>query len=512
MTGVVNNTVKPKRHKFMIGEEEQLPYGTFTVPDLKTLPFDVTNPDYFDPSLYPPKYQTAIQFNLRKKFLDKRFTHMMGQREKPTGGVVESTTALTYRKKRGKNEFYSYKTWIQGCQYLSEYKQVTIGTCLSTRDVIIVDIDRDYPGQDSILTTCENYNLPYPTFIVVHTNTNHYQLQWLLDEPFVCIFWGLIPGYDNSERDLYNTVIDTIAPIFGGDLNFTGCWCKNPFAERDIVRMEVGGTYNKDSLIQAIMAHKAPITPALEEVHEIRAKEVERLATTTIVGEVDDSRNCYAFDKTRKHLFNLKRQGKEISLELTIELLEEYEWEFIYSPLNKKGKCSIESPSEIMNTARGIYNYVKSHPCKVKYDKKSRHRSEETRSISALVNRLLCFKLRGSYTIKQIAEKLGIGKSTVTYNLREIKGKGLLLLQNLLSYWGRYKNYLHKSNRSDRDNNIKNNLLLIYNLFSSLGLLKLLNTENDTSYIIINTGGTFSDKQERGNLISNDLNRERLLS
>lgn len=501
-----------KHFKYEIGSKKEMPYGAFTVPDLKTLPFDVTNPDYFDPSLYPSKYQVAMQFNFRKKFLDKKFTHMMGQRDKPIGGVVESTTALTYRKKRGKNEFYSYKTWIQGCQYLSEYKQVTIGTCLSTRDVIIVDIDRDYPGQDSILTTCENYNLPYPTFIVVHTKTNHYQLQWLLDEPFVCIFWGLIPGYDNSERDLYNTVIDTIALIFGGDLNFTGCWCKNPFANKDIVRMEVGGTYNKDSLIQAIMAHKAPITPALEEVHEIRAKEVEKLATTAIVGEVDDSRNCYAFNKTRKRLFDLKSKGKEISLELTIELLEKYEWEFIYSSLNKKGKCSIESPSEIRNTAIGLYNYVKNQPCKVRYDRKSRYKSEETRSTSALVNRLLCFKLRSSHTIKQIAEELGIGRSTVTYNLRVIKGKGLLLLQTLLAYWGKNKNYLHKSNRSDRDNNIKNNLLLIYNLFSSLGLLKLLDTENEVSYNIIYTGGTFLNNQLRGNLLSNDLNKERLLS
>lgn len=504
----VNNK---KRHKYTIGEEEQLPYGTFTVPDLETLPFDVTNPDYFDPSLYPSKYQVAMQFNFRKKFLDKKFTHMMGQRDKPIDGLVEYTTVLTYRKKRGKNEFYSYKTWIQGCQQLSEYKQVTIGTCLSTRDVIVVDVDKDYPGQDSILSICEYCNLPYPTFIVLHTKTNHYQLQWLLDKPFVCMFWGLIPSYDTSERDLYNTVIDTIAPIFGGDMRFTGCWCKNPFAEKDIARIEVGEVCNKDSLIRAIMTHKPPITPETEKVHEIRAKEVEKLATTTIVGEVDDSRNCYAFDKTRKRLFDLKCRGKEISLELTIELLEKYEWEFIYSPLNKLGKCSIESPSEIRNTAVGLYNYVKSQPCKVRYDKKSRNRSEETRSTSALVNRLLCFKLRNSHTIKQIAEELGIGRSTVTYNLRAIKGKGLLLLQTLLAYWGKNKNYLHKSNRSDRDNNIKNNLLLIYNLFSSLGLLKLLDTENEVSYNIIYTGGTLSNEQLRGNLLSNDLNRERLL-
>ena len=211
---------KKRKQKFEANSYYELPYGPVYIPPNRVL--DCIFPVTLEEARRTEQW--ALYYSYREETLNKKLTHMLGQADKPNPwGAIIIFRTISYKKVRNKKAFYRVKSWLDGCFSLKANKQVTCGGSLSTRDVVIADIDDSFPGFDAIYEKCKEERLPVPSYILVHELTNHYQLGYILEEPFACAFWGRIKDVDTKEKDLYNRLIDAVGLAWGGDPNFTGC-------------------------------------------------------------------------------------------------------------------------------------------------------------------------------------------------------------------------------------------------------------------------------------------------
>lgn len=483
---VVMALKKKQKQKFEPNITYKFPQQEITIPSNKILS-----------PLLPLDIETAVRENRfkefywgRNNFLDKRLTHQLGMEDKPDGyGFPKVKKSISYRKKRNTNEFILKNTWLDNCKgKLISCKQTTCGNTLSTRSVVVADIDSLFPGIDDVLSYCDRDDIPIPTFAVLHLLTKHFQLVYLLDDPFFCPFWGLIPGYDTKEKEQYNKLIDAVNLKWEGDPRYTGSWCKNPYCDHDIKVWELGPTYSKDTLLEYFNIEEEEVVQINEQKREIRKRDDEELAKLYNLNKgKEGSRNCYTLYETIVHTFEELKKGNIPSDNEIIEFATETEERFIQSPLNIYNKTTIETPSQIRVTALSAKRFAIANfdPNKIsisesRYNDEARAKSLITRSTKHISDTLLCYSMKNlNYKLKDIANLVEIGTSTVTYNLRNFKSYRLKEgLRGLRAYYRRYSYLYNKDNLTDQDKNIIKNLRRIEEVFKRLSCILSLYSKN----------------------------------
>lgn len=470
---------KKRKQKFESNKTYKFPQGEITIPSNKVLS-----------PLLPLDIKTALNENRfaefyyhRNNFLGKRLTHQIGMEDKPEGyGFPKIEKSISYRKKRNTNEFILKNTWLDNCKgKLISCKQTICGNTLSNRSVVVADIDSTFPGLDSILSYCDRDGIPIPTFVSLHLLTKHFQLVYLLDDPFFCPFWGLVPGYNIKEKEQYNKLIDAVNLKWEGDPRYTGSWCKNPFCDHDIEVWKIGPAYRKEELLEYFNVEEEGVIQLNEKKKELRKKDDERLAELyNLNGGKEGSRNCYTLYKTIVHTFEELKKGNTPSDDEIIEFATEIEEKFIQSSLNIYNKSTIETPSQIRSTALSAKRFAIANfdPNKIsvsnsKYDDEARIKSLITRNTKHISNTLLCYSMKNlNYKLKDIANIVEIGTSTITYNLRNFKSYRLKeSLRRLRAYYRKYNYLYNKDNLTDQDKNIIKNLRKIEEVFKRLSCI-----------------------------------------
>lgn len=144
----------------------------------------------------------------------------------------------------------------------SFYRSIPLGRTSSTREMAVADSDESAGTTEEewkYHCDCLAESFPdkiKPSLILVNIqyeiNDNgeviaepsyHSQLIWFIDKPYVDPLWEVknFPnyfskkypneGYINEDKITYNALTKAISKHLGADSCFTGCWCKNPFAE-----------------------------------------------------------------------------------------------------------------------------------------------------------------------------------------------------------------------------------------------------------------------------------------
>lgn len=493
------------KNKFNSNTIYKFPYGDVYIPSNRELG-----------NILPMTIDEAIEtgdwsvfFWGRNDSLNKRFTHQLGQRDKPENGRVYIDKVLTYSKVRNENEFRRKHSWLENCLRLSKDKQTTCGGSLSTRDAVIADIDKKFPGFSAVFEYCEYSGILIPTYITHHIPTNHFQISYVLKDPFACPFWGRLPGVDTTEKDQYNALVDAVNQIWDGDPNFTGCWCKNPACDHDIETLYTERYYDKQDLLDFFPT----VEIAPRKVEKIKIEE-EKLYKEYLGPE--GSRNCYALKETISFTFKEMANGNIPSNEEAFEFAKKSEIFFINSPLNTYNKTSIETYNEIKSTAIAAKKFAidkfNSSRYISRFDDEAREKSITTRNTKQKTETLLCFALKNNnLKIKDIAKELSIGKSTVTYNLRNFDINKLKRnLYELKSYYNRYKHLYDKDSLTDQEKNIIKNLERIEEVFKRYSCILRLSGKVCYNNKYINIDEELKELEEYTNEILYNIHNKNL--
>lgn len=377
----------------------------------------------------------------------------------------------SHRKVKGENTYRVCRSYIDFLNAAKKENKKLIGNgTYNSRSLITIDIDDPWPygdvnnegefekGVNEIIDKFKSYNLDIYSVVINLTKkkigfeykpTYHYQIQILIDEPFICLGWGnnLIFGEDDqSERVTYNLITKALNREFGGDIKYNGSWSKNPLGGKDLKAYIVGSIMNKQDLINA----SNPLIYKLPKTEEKKASEYISDNVLTFNTTVYDSRNQFAFNVTKSEAFRKKRELRARGLDLTlndvIDMFKKYE----YESLIFNGKSSIEEDSKIKASALGIYNFVQANynpefEIKVrekKVEKKNWLRRADAGNEAKIIDagcRILKYThlKKIGYNNKNIAQILGINPNTVT----QYSKKSLSSIINILStYLKRHKN------------------------------------------------------------------------
>lgn len=266
----------------------------------------------------------------------------------------------------------------------SFYRSILLGRTYSIREMVVADFDESAGTTEEEWKDHCNYlaglfpDKIKPNLILVNIqykiNDNgevigepsyHSQLIWFIDRPYVDPLWETknFPnyfskkypneGYINEDRITYNALTKAISNHLGADSCFTGCWCKNPFAE---------GIY-------AVRYREENDLVSREALEEYFAKGIEeyKLEKGYINNDLDDSdevdENDSIEEETTKPSVNISSEIFEkvnsIKDEDTLDSIIKY---FIQKKLpDSFNKANVISRYMLVfNSAPGIiWNYVK---------------------------------------------------------------------------------------------------------------------------------------------------------
>ena len=542
--GLKSQTKDPprkKNYKFNIGQIYQIEGKNNTYHEFDILPLSLT--DIIDDPLIIKEFQKDSSKWTKEErsnfaysfthYYDKYFCGILYQKDKPGTSKFRGTQyKRLFRKIRNTSNFRQETSLIDAFKQLSDYRQIILGPNLSSRQIIMVDVDDSFTWQkyDEIINICTYNPIPYPSCIIINREynpnnktQNHYQILWILDDYFFSPFWS-----DSISKKLYNLISDTLTSVFGGDIKFQKLFGKNPYCNKGLetlwIRDENNPYIDFDGIIKDMRSFIN--TYDIKNYSEEKIEEDEEEITISDKYGLSEeefkcidwkyiySRNTGAMKATTKRIFQLKNEGKFISYKELKELFIKYE-SFI---ARITGKYDIENNRKINATVRGILrfvnkNYDPSFKKVGKYDEKDRKSSNLTKkylSASKRVN-IEIGKKKG-YSQNKIADINGYSIATVSR-----LNKGMSLSQSLQLANEGYKYFKDKEKNSKEGSKRqkearKNKLILQFILRLYKAISKLL--MNNPSLSIINTliekTGKVVDSLTR-RLYNQNINLEELL-
>lgn len=227
-------------------------------------------------------------------------------------------------------------------------RQVSTGLTHDDRWVLVGDFDDELLSPEKMMELeiiCAAENIPHFTYLERHMNNDHFQVGWILDEPF------LLP----KEHDLYCACIHRIAELFGSDPNFTGWNIKNPVCSSDNTDTYwYNDTINKTELVKAL----GQVQKSVRQRSAVSPKHVSGISqkTSRELALFEELKGWYNGQDWNETLDKAKEMAVSISQRLNKPLLPE---------------------SNIMKQARSVFNWYQ----------KNHHVTKKQR-LGALVNRV----------------------------------------------------------------------------------------------------------------------------
>lgn len=367
---------------------------------------------------------------------ESRFKSMMlFQADKPRDGIADNYYLRTHTYNRKAKRYDPlFDSWLDACESMFWQKQAMAGLTHSRRDVVVIDIDETWSESyeaelTSILEKATGFK---PNITVINPETKHFQLQYLLDEPFICFEWQR----GNEDVETYIAITHYLNGL-AGDPNFTGGLVKNPmcswldttihsktpiskskliknlkpyitFKERKIKKKrEKVSKEDYSNLIATFTEDENKIRKRLEDVYGITDKLISFYLKPN-----KESRNVMAFQSTGSLYMHMKGHPikKPIDLDGCRLIFTLYE---IIS-LRYNHKPSIETVAEIEASVNGIYNganfaFDENKKKKAPYTDEEQELGRQTQIIRKYNRLFQIWNLKQQgYTRKEISAKLGI--------------------------------------------------------------------------------------------------------
>ncbi len=305
-------------------------------------------------------------------------------------------------------------------EFASCQRQVFTGLNHLRRDLVVTDVDvyqcHSYQEHqwaiDRIFKTCENFGIPFPSYVEFHNDSGHYQIGWYLEEYFVNY------GHDQQLTSEYRLLTRWLAELFEGDSSFKGGNIKNPFHN-----LNTAYFFNLEKLNVKNLFWK--VECAYNTLNNIENPDTLEgfFEHPTENGKLYDfdfsmkkSRNCYAYKETIRWVFSYMRSHNDT-------LPSQSEAEYIFSlfeieSLQYNGKPHIEDAMTIKRSVEGVLNFCGKYYDKQKASKyalKCRDNSLIVRQANKAIN---YFKIKflmdnQKLTQNKIAKKIACSQATV---------------------------------------------------------------------------------------------------
>lgn len=301
-------------------------------------------------------------------------------------------------------------------EYLNMNRQVSCGLTHNDRWVIVGDFDVQIEEDtvSKLEDICSKYNIPHFTYLEEHLDTGHYQIGWILNEPF---YIGR-----NSQHSVYKRLTREVGVVFGSDPNFKGWIIKNPNCVFKTRTKWFNDNVDKMELIQSVgitylenFSNNTPIEEDFVE-EELLPSNYEQQEVSVFIDN-STSRNVSLFNELRKWCRDyIKDTGK----------LPSYEEMFSYGHsfsvsignLTNKGTLPI---SEIRKTITSVLNHFKNRNTDNSYSKEQRF-GNIYKGCKKENNILLVYLLKQQgMKNKDIQKELGFNKNTLDKYVRFIK-------------------------------------------------------------------------------------------
>lgn len=539
-----NQTKDPprkKNYKFNIGQVYQI-LGKNRDYEFDVLPLNITD-IVDDPYIIQVFKQNSSNWTKEEKsifassftyYYDKYFCGILYQSDKPGSKKYKGTQyKRLFRKVRNTSNFRQEISLIDAFKQLSDQRQVILGPNLSSRQIILVDVDEPFTWEkyDEIINICTYNPIPYPSCIIINREynpnnetQNHYQILWILDDYFFSPFWS-----DSISKELYNLISDALTSVFKGDHKFQKLFGKNPYCKEGLetlwIRNEDDPYIDFDGFIKDMRAFinaydiKNYSEEKIEEDDKIYSYDSNKYGLSEEEFKCIDwkyifSRNTGGMKATTKRVFQLKNEGIRITFNDIKDLLIRYET-FIARITGKKGP---ENNRKINATAKGILrfvnkNYDPSFKKVGKYDEKDRKSANLTKKYLSASKRLNIEvgKKRG-YSQNKIAKINDYSIATVSR-----LNKGMSLNQSLKLANEGYRYFKEKEKNSKEGSKRqkearKNKLILQFILRLYKAICRLLSNNPSLSMInvLIEKTGKVVDSLTR-RLYNEGINLEELL-
>lgn len=325
-----------------------------------------------------------------------------------------------------------------------DYRCLWSGLSKKERQVLVCDIDDDRYNEkteEEIFTICEEHNIPFPTYLEIHTNNGHYQFGWILSEAILFEKNYREFGYENGHA-LWTDMLRASKEIFTmADPHFTGFVIKNPNCVNNTETKWYNDTVNIKDLVPSMISYYKQNEAKKRETREQQdIVEVEYTPTEDNVPVIHNSRHLYLREHLTEEVFSYMREneGKPPTISEMMEIAKDIERKSLHY---LKGKDVIETGNEIEATVRSVIEWCKEkYKCSADFNEQSREFSNIVRSAYKQINIIETkHLLLQGYKVKQIAKEFGKSERTIkTYKKEEVDIEKIKLLLEKISSYSNY--------------------------------------------------------------------------
>lgn len=327
----------------------------------------------------------------------------------------------TYHTQKGVMEYIS--TDIQSFwEYLDRNRQVSTGLTHYDRFVVVGDFDK--PIEENTIKElediCSRYEIPHFTYLEEHLDTRHYQIGWVLDEPF---------RYNYTGKTIYNQTTRYVSEIFNSDTNFKGWLIKNPNCVNLTQTYWFNDVVCKDELVRSLRrTHNTYFnTPSGKKQSEKPDIELPLISDYTPTSFVDEqtSRNVGLFNELRNWVRDYLQEHNELP-EHKETLKKSYEISVVLGQLTHKGTLPVD---EIETVVSSVEKHFKNREIGNEYSDRQLF-GNLVKGCQKENHILDVYKLwKNGYKTGLIRKELGLTKETLKLYLRYVKNN-----YNLIEY------------------------------------------------------------------------------
>lgn len=335
------------------------------------------------------------------------------QRKKGNPIYNSNSNTWTYNTQIGVMEYIS--TDIQSFwEYLNFNRQVSCGLTHNDRFVVVGDFDSPFTNNTikELEEICSRSGIPHFTYLEEHLDTEHFQIGWILDEPFSMRY---------IEKKTYNQITKYVSEIFGSDRYFTGWNIKNPNCLFNTRTFWFNDTINKQELIQSLKnTHNEYFnTPFVKEQIEkpvIEPVVVNDYKPSSYVND-KTSRNCSLFNELHKWMMDYVRNNGELPSKKE-SWKQGYEISVSLGRLTHKGTLP---DYEILSVIRSVERYIKEIGTETGYSKRQRFGNLVLGSNkeSKILDVYYLWKM--GYKTGEIQKELGLKRDVLNKYIRYVK-------------------------------------------------------------------------------------------
>ena len=236
-------------------------------------------------------------------------------------------------------------------EYCNLNRQVCTGITHKDRFVVVGDFDIPFTKStiQELEAICSKYSIPHFTYLEEHLDSGHYQIGWILDEPF---------NYRYAEAAAYTRITRYVWDIFGSDANFKGWHIKNPNCNTLTRTHWYNDVVSKDELVATITnAHKADFSNLLPKIQK-EEQEIVLPTNSTFKPnsyvDCNSSRNCCLLNEIRDWMLTYDKENGDLPAHKDI-LKKAYEIADVLGRLTHKGMLP---SNEIEKTIKSAKNFV----------------------------------------------------------------------------------------------------------------------------------------------------------